>query len=226
MTNILRKIKRFWTKLRLQPIRVFCFHQVSDVFDPVSMWECDWMSTKDFKTKIYNLQKEYTFISLPVAYEKLKLDSFRFKKYAVLTADDGSKTLENILPWLHEQHIPITLFLNGSCLDGKSYRETPAERYYTKEELMNLDMDNISFGHHGWDHRDLRDITKEEFESSIALNIDALSFIPNVLPFWAYPYGIHSSISDMMLHQRLIIPVYMDGYMNYKFENGIQREEL
>lgn len=28
--DLLRKIKRKWTKLRLQPIRVFCFHQVGE----------------------------------------------------------------------------------------------------------------------------------------------------------------------------------------------------
>lgn len=213
-------------KLRLQPIRVFCFHQVSDVFDPVSMWECDWMSTNDFKEKISDLQKGYTFISLTEAYKKLKHDKFRFKKYAVLTADDGSKTLENVLPWLNEQQISITLFLNGSCLDGKTYRETPAERYYTKDELMHLNMDNITYGHHGWDHRDLRSLAEDEFESSIDQNIEVLSSIPNVIPFWAYPYGTHSSKSDLILHQKQIIPVYMDGTSNLIFVNGIHREEL
>ena len=196
MTQLFSKIRRKFLHLRLQPIRVFLFHQVSEVFDPVSMWECDWMSATDFMTKVNNLQKEYTFISLPKAHDKLKHDIFRFKKYAVLTADDGSKTIECILPWLMEQDIPITLFLNGSYLDGKTYRETPAERYFTKDEIMQLNMRYITFGHHSWDHKDLRCLTKEEFLSSICKNMAMLADFPNLIPFWAYPYGTHSCACD------------------------------
>ena len=226
MLKLQEHIQRFWKKLRLQPIRVFCFHQVSDVFDPESMWECDWMSTVDFKTKINDLQQEYTFISLPEAYEKLKHDTFRCNKYAVLTADDGSKTIECILPWLHEQHIPLTMFLNGSYLDGKTYRESPAERYYTKEELMHLNLDNVTFGHHSWNHKDLRLLTMEDFESSIRQNTAILADIPNLIPFWAYPYGTHSVQSDALLKEIGLVPLYMDGQVNYNYANGIHRELL
>ena len=100
-------------KLRLQPIRVFCFHQVSDEYAPLTMWEEDWTQTELFKRNIQNLKERgYTFISLPEAYFKLKNDSFRREKYAVLTADDGFKSMLNILPWLIEQRIPVTLFVN------------------------------------------------------------------------------------------------------------------
>lgn len=219
-------IKRWWMKLRLQPIRVFCFHQVSDVFDPVSMWECDWMSSEDFKTKIANLQDEYTFISLPEAYDKLKNDTFRLKKYAVLTADDGSKTIECILSWLHEKNIPLTMFLNGSYLDGKTYRETPAERYFTKMEIKHLNMDNITFGHHSWNHKDLRALTLEDFKEAVKKNMDILADVPNLIPFWAYPYGTHSKKSDALLRENRLTPLYMDGQVNFNDANGIHRELL
>ena len=220
------KIVQKLTRIRLQPIRVFCFHQVSEVFDPDSMWKCDWMSAKDFKAKIINLQKEYTFISLPEAYDKLTHDTFRRKKYAVLTADDGSKTIESILPWLHEQHIPLTMFLNGSYLDGKTYRENPEERYFTKEELVHLNMDNINFGHHSWNHKDLKALTRDEFASFIQLNKDMLYDFPNVIPFWSYPYGTHSAQTDEMLLKEGLIPVYMDGEMNNAERYCIHRELL
>lgn len=226
MNRWYHKIGQKLIRLRLQPIRVFCFHQVSETFDPVTMWKCDWMSARDFKEKITNLQKEYTFISLQEAYDKLKHDRFRFKKYAVLTADDGSKTIECILPWLQEQHVPLTMFLNGSYLDGKTYRTAPTERYFTKEELVQLSMDNISFGHHSWNHKDLSVLTKEEFFSFIQLNKDELYDLPNVIPFWAYPYGTHNAQSDEMLLDEGLIPLYMDGQINYSVGCGIHRELL
>ena len=100
-------------KLRLQPIRVYCFHHVSDAYDTSYMWEEDWLNTDALKTFILGLQQNgYTFISLSEAHAKLTNDIYRNRKYAVLTADDGFKTLLNIVPWLIEQQIPITLFMN------------------------------------------------------------------------------------------------------------------
>ena len=224
--TILAKIKRKLLHLRLQPIRVFCFHQVSETFDTASMWECDWISKDEFTNKIVQLQEEYTFISLEDAHKKLKDDIFRIRKYAVLTADDGSKTLECILPWLNKRHIPLTLFLNGSYLNGKTYRETPAERYYTKDEILSLEMNNISIGHHGWDHVDVKEQTAESFMESIQKNIKALEKFPNSIPYWAYPYGGYTSKSDRILQEYDLCPVYADGQKNYNDPNCIHREIL
>lgn len=220
------KIYRCLTRLRFQPIRVFCFHQVSDIFDPISMWQCDWISEDEFKNKITQLQEEYTFISLEEAHTKLRTDIFRFRKYAVLTADDGSKTLECILPWLNKRHIPLTLFLNGSYLTGKMYRETSAEKYFTTDEILSHGFNNIAIGHHGWDHVDVKKQTVESFVESIQKNIRALEIFPNCVPYWAYPYGVYTSESDMILQEYNLCPVYTDGQKNYNDPNCIHREIL
>ena len=223
---LLGKLYRCMTRLRLQPIRIFCFHQVSETFDTTSMWKCDWLSKEEFKNKIVQLQEEYTFISLEDAHMKLKNDIFRIRKYAVLTADDGSKTIECILPWLKARNIPVTLFLNGSYLNGKTYRETPAERYYTKDEILSLAQDNITIGHHGWDHVDVKKQTVESFMESIQKNIKALEKFPNNVPYWAYPYGGYTSYSDRILQKYDLCPVYTDGQKNYNDPNRIHREIL
>ena len=127
---ILKKLQRKWMKLRLQPIRVFCLHHVCEQFDSDAMYACDWMALDEFKQKIIALRRQgYQFISLTDAYEYLKKDWFRQKKYAVLTFDDGYKSLKDVLPWLEEQNIPATLFINGKYLDGMSYRITDKEEY-------------------------------------------------------------------------------------------------
>ena len=94
-----QRIMRGLLRLRLHPIRVFVFHQVSDVFEPDTMWECDWTETEAFKRSLSALTKKYTFISLDEVKEHLANDRFRFKDYAALTADDGWASLKNILPW-------------------------------------------------------------------------------------------------------------------------------
>ena len=167
------KIQRRWAKIRLQPIRVFCIHHVSDGYNPLTMWKCDWTQTEQFKWNILRLKQQgYIFISLTEAHVKLKQDWLRCKKYAVLTVDDGYKSILNILPWLEEQHIPITLFINTKYLDKKSWstvNEEQARRarpnvdmltevcpdlYISKEELFALTSPLIEIGSHGHEHVD------------------------------------------------------------------------
>ena len=121
LKELWKKIQRRLLKFRLQPIRVFCFHQVSETFDPNVYCKPDWISMDFLKSFIKKLQNEgYEFISLEVAYNHIKNDKIRLKKYAVLTADDGLKCQLELLPWLEEHRVPITLFVNTETLDGKT----------------------------------------------------------------------------------------------------------
>ena len=223
----LTKIKRQLLKLRLQPIRVFCFHQVSDTFDSSTMYPGDWLQTDEFKKRVISLQDQgYTFISLTDAHEHIKHDFIRTYKYAVLTADDGWASLKNILPWLSEQRIPIMLFINGKYLDGKSYRDNPKEQYLTKEELFALTSPLIEIGSHGWIHLDASKISADEFKQIIEQNIKLLQTHPRYVPFHAYTWGRYTKGSNSVLTQMNITPVLMDGMKNYDEPHIIHRELL
>lgn len=223
--TLLQKIRRKLLKLRLQPIRVFCLHHVCEHFDADSMYPCDWMALDAFKQKINNLRNQgYQFISLTEAYNHLKKDHFRRKKYAVLTFDDGYQSLNEVLPWLAEQHIPATLFINGKYLDGVSYRETNKEKYLTYDELFALDSPLIEIGHHGWEHKAANQMTQEEFEESISMNINLLSSHPRYIPFWAYTYGIHNNKFDLVLLDNRINFLLVNGGKNYTWIGSIDRE--
>ncbi|MBR6550659.1 MAG: polysaccharide deacetylase family protein [Paludibacteraceae bacterium] len=212
-------------KLRLEPIRVFCLHHVCEHFDADTMYPCDWMALDAFKKKISELRNQgYQFISLTVAYEHLKKDWFRRKKYAVLTFDDGYKSLNEVLPWLEEQQIPATLFINGKYLDGKSYRETSKEQYLTYDELFSLTNPLIEIGHHGWEHTVATEMTEEELLVSLQKNIEILSSHPRYIPFWAYTYGIHDKNSDVIIKHTNLIPILVAGSKNYQWKENIDRE--
>lgn len=227
ISEFIKKIQRKWMKIRLQPIRVFCLHHVCEQFDADAMCACDWMALDEFKLKINALRNQrYQFISLTAAYEHLKKDWFRRKKYAVLTFDDGYKSLNEVLPWLEEKQIPATLFINGKYLDGKSYRETPNEQYLTYDELFALTSPLIEIGHHGWEHTAATEMTEEELLVSLQKNIEILSAHPRYIPFWAYTWGRHSEISNFYLRQSNIIPVIITGDGNYKYNGYIDREIL
>ena len=225
--TIFRKLQRKWMKLRLQPIRVFCLHHVCEQFDAEAMYPCDWMALDEFKRKINALQDQgYEFISLTEACEHLQKDYIRRKKYAVLTFDDGYKSLKEILPWLEDQQIPCALFINGKYLDGQSYRETPKEQYLTYDELFALNSPLIEIGHHGWGHTAADTMTNNELLESLFKNENILYSHPRYIPFWAYTYGIHNQNSDVTLSNNGMILVLVNGGKNYKWLDHIDRELL
>ena len=213
--------------MRLQPICVFCLHHVCEQFDADTMYPCDWMALDEFKKKINELRNQgYQFISITDAYEHLRKDWFRCEKYAVLTFDDGYKSLQEVLPWLEEQQIPATLFINGKYLDGKSYRENPKEQYLTYDELFALTSPMIEIGHHGWEHTAASEMTEEELFESLQKNTEILSAHPRYIPFWAYTWGKHIESNDKCLLVNVIIPILIEGNKNYKWIGTIDREIL
>lgn len=225
--EVLKKINRKWMKMRLQPIRVYCLHHVCAEFDAESMNACDWMQIDDFKAKIQALRTEgIEFISLKEACAKMKNNKIRTGKYAVVTFDDGYASLKEVLPWLEEQKIPATLFINGKYLDGKSYRTNPKEQYLTNDELWALKSPLIEIGNHGWEHKRVTDIGEDEFEESVQRNVNLLSEHPNYMPFWAYTYGAHTERTDIYLEKKGLVPVFIAGEHNYYNKNGIDREFL
>ena len=227
ITKIWNKIRRKWMKIRLQPIRVYCFHHVSAVFDADSMNRGDWMQIDEFKNKVLALQQDgVEFISLAEAYSHICKDWIRCRKYAVLTFDDGYASLKEILLWLEEQCIPATLFVNGKYLDGKSYRKTPKEKYLTYAELFALISPLIEIGSHGWEHTDASVMTEAEFAESMQQNVQLLSAHPRYVPFHAYTWGRHTSSSDTTLSNLHVVPVLMDGIKNYNDPTCLHRELL
>ena len=223
--DLLYKIKHKWTKMRMRPVRIFCFHHVSSVYNEDYMNYEDWMSLKDFQRNVIHLrQNGVKFISLEEAYRHIAKDFFRFSRYAVLTFDDGYASLKEILPWLEEQKIPATLFINGKYLDGKSYRKNPQEKYLTKDELFALTSPLIEIGSHGWEHTNAAKMEDKEFQQSIVMNIELLQTHPRYIPFHAYTWGQRTIATNQILRSMGIIPVNTGSILNYNNEQYIDRE--
>jgi len=227
LSEIWAKICRKWIKIRLQPIRVFCFHQVSETFDASTMYREDWTQIEQFKRNIERLKAYYTLISLEEAERKLKHDIVRGKKYAVITADDGWESVQNIIPWLAEQRIPVTLFVNPAYLKGEEVREN-GKNLLAADELKQMlnTYDLVTIASHGWNHTLCTEMNDDEFLESVARSQDFLKQYSRYLPFYAYPCGRHSGKQNAILCENGITPVYMDGMRNYVFDNVIHRELL
>lgn len=222
------KLKRRWTRLWIKPIRVFCFHQVSEAFEPDTMKESDWMQTEAFKKRVLALKKQYVFVSLEEAYHHVVTDGCRMKRYAVLTADDGWASLKSILSWIDEQQIPITLFLNPLYLDGIHYRERETERYLTESDVQSICIkyQRVSVGIHGWEHVAATKQSEEEFKKNVEQSMQALKDYKSFVPFFAYPWGKRNRMNDQVLKDYKVVPVLMDRMRNYNDASAIHRELL
>ena len=120
---------RFCTKIRnrlfqrlYSPIRIFVFHHVSDIRNPLISAEQDWTESQTFYDNLSKIQKKYEFISLEAAILLLNRYWPRNKRYAVLTTDDGLQSILHVWPWLEKHSIPLTCFVNAKYLDGVSFK--------------------------------------------------------------------------------------------------------
>lgn len=232
--NVIAKTRRRLTKLRLKEIPIFLFHTVSESYNPLLWWECDWTQLDLFKQNIMKLEKLYEFISLPEAHRHLKEDTIRFKKYAVLTADDGYRTLLGILPWLEKKKIPISLFINSCYLDTESWSDINEEQakrtnpgvdmqqdvcpylYMSKEELFAITSEYVTIGMHGHQHTDAIKLSSEDFIHNVKECKEILSQHPRYIPYYAYTWGHHNDNTDAILKDLELTPVLTSGAKNYK----------
>ena len=184
------------------------------------------------------LQKQYTFISLTEAHGHLQSDIIRTKNYAVLTADDGFASLKNIMPWLKERQIPVTLFINPVVWDGKTIGQNlqslpvsaknncAKDVYLLSEDLKAFQSPLVTFGYHGYEHINESVETYETFVANFEKCRNAMKILDRVIPFYAHTYGCATKQNDEYLIKQGIIPVYVNGGKNYKDCQYIDRELL
>ena len=202
---------------------------MSDEFETDTMWECDWTQKETFKQNVLALKQKYTFISLKEAYNHISCDKLRWANYAVLTSDDGWASSKDILPWLVEVEIPVTLFLNPMYFDGIHKQSRETEKLLTMvevEDLVRSCSPYVTIASHGWSHKDCLKMTDAEFAADVDRAEQSLSNIDGKIPFYAFTFGRHRKNQLAVLHEKHLIPVLMDGNKNYSYARCIHRELL
>ena len=175
---------------------------------------------------ILALKKKYTFIPLTEVQRHLAQDDWRLSNYASLTADDGGASLKNILPWLVEQKIPVTLFLDPSCLDGKHGNSQETDRLLTRDDVVRIvgqGASYITIASHGWTHKSTLHMPKEEFKENVDKSEKVLGEMPAKIPFFAYVSGLSAQGQAEYLRGRGLIPVYVDRRVNSRDPSLIHR---
>lgn len=241
MTGILNKIKKHVDRFIYKPIPVFVFHQVGSEFNPEIDRKCDWNEIGQFEKNIEHLMRKYTFISLKEASDELKTRHFRNRRCAVLTADDAYQSVMDVIPFLHGNNIPLTIFVNPKYLDGKSYsklneetyrdaakcdveipEEVVSKMYISEQQLFELPS-NVSVAMHGFEHNDSTMMSRDEFETNLHRCQKALGSHPNYVPFYAFTWGRANKMNLEVLENENVVPVMCDDGVNFGGEGRISR---
>jgi peptidoglycan/xylan/chitin deacetylase (PgdA/CDA1 family) len=94
-----------------------------------------WTSLDSFRHQIYYLKQKFEFISLKAGIKLLeqgKIDG----NYASLTFDDGDISIKEVIPFLIEEKIPATFFINSAYLGDA--RKSWADVFAYIQSVSNL----------------------------------------------------------------------------------------
>lgn len=109
------------------------FHQIAPEFDTERHLACTFTPTDVFRRALLSLRRQFTFI--PLAEAKEKLEKPLDRNYCVLTFDDGfADVVRYALPVLEELQIPATLFINTAYLDDAAGSWVDAQTLFQRPE--------------------------------------------------------------------------------------------
>ena len=156
--------------------------------------------------------------------QQMGRDIFRFRDYAVLMADDGWLSLNNVFRvWQSSASLSHCF-----CYDGQHFREKASERYLLLDDVDRIPLryPRVTVASHGWNHLRATELSEEVFRMSVESSVEVLIRYPNYIPFFAYTYGSFSAAADSILKELDLVPVLIDKETNMDDLICIHRELL
>lgn len=165
-------------------IRVFMYHHIGmeEKYPSTSV------STEQFEKHLAYLQEhEYTVLTLGAALDRLYSGKNVPEKSAVITMDDGYRSIwDNALPLLEEYDFPATIFVATGYVGG--------ENFLTWEQIAKLAATGFEIGNHSHSHSyfvnkpagKIGDVFAADLKQSHELFRRHLGRVPRL---YAYPFG-------------------------------------
>lgn len=158
---------------------VLMYHRINDYSDATDKT----VSTKKFEQQISYLKKRFKIISLDEMVNLYKQNIQLREDTAAITFDDGYKdNFTDAYPILRKYNIPAAIFVAADYI-GKDYG-------LSKEEMLMMQKNNITFGAHTINHRVLSELDRALASFEIKDSKLILEEILNEkVKYFAYPYG-------------------------------------
>ncbi len=158
---------------------VLMYHRVSDRINDPDVT----VSDKNFERQMSYLKKNFNVVSLDDMVDRYKQNTKSEKDTVAITFDDGFKdNYTDAYPILKKYNIPATIFIVTGYID-RNYG-------LSKDEIITMQKDNITFGAHTMTHRVLLELDKRD--AFLEIN-DSKSVLEKILnekvKYFAYPYG-------------------------------------
>jgi peptidoglycan/xylan/chitin deacetylase (PgdA/CDA1 family) len=130
----------------------------------------------------------------------------------LVTVDDGFRSLRtHALPILAEYAIPAVAFVSAGLTAtkrGDAATNTAPEDYLDWDDLAALVAAGISVQSHGWSHRSLGRLTRDEVQEDLSRSKDVLqSRLGTHVTAFAYPFGTRADFSS-----EIAVAVSVAGY--------------
>ncbi len=159
------------------------------------------ISLDRFKAHLKHLKKKnYEVLTLGEALSRLDRSGTLEQKTAVLTVDDGYRSvLENGIPLMEKYGFPATIFINTEQVGNRNTM--------TWAELADLQERGFEIGNHSHSHAhfvnkakgDLREFFRQDLKTADSLFRAKLGNVPET---YAYPYGEYNGTMKEVLKER------------------------
>lgn len=173
---------------RVPPPLILAYHGVSAVPAHLDR-EGLFISPRDLTGQIERLRRwGYAFLSFGDMARRVAAG--RAAGCAALTFDDGlADNLERLVPILHEQRVPATVFVTTGWM-GEPHPSVPYARIMTADEVRALHAAGVEIGGHTVTHPDLTTLDFARARDEIADGCEQLQEIVGApVGSFAYPFG-------------------------------------
>jgi len=126
----------------------------------------------------------------------------------------------------HSQQVWDALAQNQYAAETELYLCCDGPKADELKEMTDTYGALLSVQSHGWEHTDAAKMTAEELKANITKTIEALApYTSHSIPvkYHAYTWGSYTKENDEVLHSMGLIPVKINGRVNYNDSSCIER---
>lgn len=170
-----------------RPSVVLAYHSIDN-----TSWRFS-NTAKDFKQHVQYLKAHYDIISLDDLEARLQSGATK-RPFALLTFDDGYRSLMQILPYLKAQEISPAVFVLGDIVKANRCELGTQKQMLSRPEIKTLLQEGWSIGSHTMTHPEMSTVLAQNLKTEIQKSKQKIeSTLGTTSSSIAYPKGFYSS---------------------------------
>lgn len=153
-------------------------------------------------SQIKYLQKHYDIVDLSTVVRIAKGTVKPIRKTVAITVDDGFADLWKVMPFIHKNHIPLSLFVLAQPEKADKKELGNNKKFLTIRDLKMLQKQGVTIGCHSNTHTSFATMTRDKMTKEI---FDSRKILEKKLnrkiEYFAYPKGIANKHLEQAVHK-------------------------